>query len=79
MRRADHPISDLNQLSLGQYVLYQGEGVGRVSLLRLVSINLDHRYFFVQFDPLLCKFNSIQDWESFYSVGLVIEEITFGV
>lgn len=62
MRRADHPISDLNQLSLGQYVLY-----------------LDHRYFFVQFDPLLCKFNSIQDWESFYSMGLVIEEITFGV
>lgn len=79
MRRADHPISDLNQLSLGPYILYQREGVGRVSLLRLVSINLDHRYFFVQFDPLLCKFNSIQDWESFYSMGLVIEEITFGV
>lgn len=77
MRRADHPISDLNQLSLGQYVLYQGEGVGHY--YDSFTINLDHRYFFVQFDPLLCKFNSIQDWESFYSVGLVVEEITFGV
>ena len=61
MRRADHPISDLNQLSLGQYVLYQGEEVGRVSLLLTV--------YQVQFDLLLCKLNSIQNWESIHSVG----------